>query len=497
MQPSRKCFFILVLKLLLAHLSPAVSQAHDGQTDVTKALNAQIKQSPPPYSADKAYTGGKGVIIRNPYDGYENGGPHSGSGGAYEVLPCSFISNDIFASNKVFPRFDHLSTFQWDSCPIFYVVGLKMSTLMYDFDHIQQSDWGWGVFYPWDSNAVDFRCEWLDIKGTPKMYNCPGYSKQMSKRPVQDANMFGAGYFYAGNPYANNQWGGGAGCHFSGLPYGCNDPKLCTNDIDQVNRTRPGNISAAPLVQDEACQCNYAYNGDWAQWVYELGNLTSEAAKGTLPEASMCWTNNFRDMINLSNYLFWARGNWFKTGEKGDGGPSGYWGWNEIPITRDGDSGITNPANWDAVVVKMPLYVCKSTGGDDHPGCLSAAANLNLETDLTQWVKDAKMVAGLDAVTKSPGSYIVLMREWQDQNGNSFSFFFCDEWSSPNRHWEITYVPMSTASPTGVCYLTKGVGYTDSILDRTFPEPVPRSKAKAMHRAMWAQRQANVKDLVV
>merc|ERR1712050_759646 len=104
-----------------------------------------------------------------------NGGPHVGSGGDYKVLPATFISNDIFASNKVFPRFLK-GAFDWKSPVMVYVVGSGMANVLYQFDKIQEASWGWGVFYPWDANAVDFRCEWLDIKGTPQLYDCPGYS---------------------------------------------------------------------------------------------------------------------------------------------------------------------------------------------------------------------------------------------------------------------------------------------------------------------------------
>jgi hypothetical protein len=491
---SRELFCAIVVAV--HRFVPCVGGAWDGQTDVTKRLNDYIKQSPLPYSAQKAYTGGKGVFMRNPYDGYEHGGPHSGKGGAYEVLPASFISNDIFASNKLFPRFDQ-NFFDWESCPMMYVVGSGMSTMLYDFEHVQDEGWGWGVFYPWDSNAADFRCEWLDIKGTPHIYDCPGYSKNTAVGSiVKDSLMFGAGYFDAGNPNANYKWGGGAGCHFSGLPYGCNDQKKCTNDIDQIHRGTK-HFAEDDLVKDMTCECNYAFNGNWYDWVAKFGNMTSEAAKGTLPEAAMCWTNNIRDMINLGNYLFWARSTWFNTGEVGDHGPSGYWGWNEVPLARTGDGGITNPELWDAIVIKMPLYVCKGNGADDHLGCLSAKAKTNLENDITKWVKDGNLVPGVGNVGKRPGAYVVMMREWLDDHQNSFSYFFCTSWTSPTSSWEIVFEPITQQEPTGACYVVKGVGYKDSVLDQTFPDPIPKAKAKAIVRARAQGRMIPGMDVVV
>lgn len=215
----------------------------------------------------------------------------------------------------------------------------------------------------------------------------------------------------------------------------------------------------------------------------QLSNLTAEADKGILPEAAMCWTSNIRDMVNLANNLFWARTKWFTAGEKGDHGPSGYWGWNEVPLARTGSGGITNPDNWDAVVVKMPLYVCGGTGGDDHLGCLTTLAATNLETDISQWVKDGKLVPGADNVGKRPGAYVVLMREWRDGNGNSASYFFCSSWSSPAQHWEIVYEPQSKDNPTGACYLIKGAHFSDDVLNQTFPAQVSRSEAKSIVRA--------------
>jgi hypothetical protein len=446
------------------------------------------------YDPTKAYTHGKGVLVRNPYDGYEDGGPHKGKGGSYVTLPSTFLSNDIFSSNKVFPRFSN--GFDWESPVMVYIIGSAMENMFKDFDIIQGNPkdpswaWGWGVFYPWDSNAVDFRCEWLDPKGFPQVYNCPGFSKKFhDPKPTADANMFGAGYFQPGNPWANPLWGGGAGCHFSGMPYGCNNPTKCTNDIDQIN-AYANKDPKYNLVQDPACQCNYLFKDNWAHWVQTLGDMSGHAKNGTLPEAAMCWTNNPRDMINLQNNLFWNRAIWFNTGELGDHGPSGYWGWNEIPMARIGSDGVTNAKNWDAIVIKVPLYTCKGSGGDDHLDCVSAKGRANLETDISKWASDGKLVPGYSHVADRPGSYVVLMREWRDANGNSFSFFFCQQWGSPNGHWQIAWIPMSTSDKYGACYLEKGPNFQESILEGPFDPPISRAEAKFRHRQYSIQRRA-------
>jgi len=463
-----------------------------GQTSVTEYLLGLVGQSPGTYDPSKAYTGGTGVLVRNPYDGYEQGGPFAGKGGAYEVLPATFLSNDIFAPNKVFPRFIHNVGFDWDSPVVVYVLGSAMKNMFLDFDTIQKDDWGWGVFYPWDSNAVDSRCEWLAEKGIPNIYNCPGYSKKFSDpHPTKDPNMYGAGYFKPGNPWANPMWGGGAGCHFSQLPYGCNDASKCANDIDQVNRYAGGD-KKKNLVQDPSCQCNYIFKDpDWSHWVQNLGSMADDAKKGTLPEAAICWVNNIRDLINLANQLFWGKSTWFDSGELGSHGPAGYWGWNEIPMSRTGTAGITNPSNWDAVVIKMPLYVCGGNGGNDHLGCITPKGALNLETDLTKWVSDKLLIPGSANVANRPGSYIVLMREWKDKYGNSFSYFFCQDWASPNRKFEVVYIAPDGTDKSGACYLEKGVGLTESDLKGPFEEPVSRAKAKALHRLYTSRKPGN------
>jgi hypothetical protein len=304
--------------------------------------------------------------------------------------------------------------------------------------------------------------------------------------------MIGAGKYPAGNPWADNTYGGGAGCHFSAPPYGCNDPAKCKNDIDQVNRKATINGKQTNLVQDPSCQCAYAFkdSNNWKDWVTALGDMTTDATTGTLPEAAMCWVNNIRDMINMQNQLFWGRDKWFATGEKGGHGPSGYWGWNEVPMARAGTNGVTNPANWDAVAIKMPLYVCKTSGGNDHLGCMTSQAGVNLENDLMNWVKDKYMIPGLANVGKRPGSYVVLLREYRDTNLNNFVYFFCHCWSSPNRKFEIVYIPPTKDSSYGACYLEKGVGFTASDLLAEFPEPVPRSRAKMLHR-LHTSREAN------
>jgi hypothetical protein len=324
------------------------------------------------------------------------------------------------------------------------------------------------VFYPWDSNAADSRCEFHE---DGKWYDCPGGYKKWGQAMVKDNTKLGAGGYPQGNPdIPNSDFGGGAGCHYSSPPYGCNDKSKCTFDIDQINR--PGNN----LVGNAKCECNYIFNDNWQHWVETLGNI-KEAAQGTLPEAAMCWTNNLRDLIRLANALYIKKTLWFK---KSYVGPSGYWGWNEIPISREK---ITNPLNWDAVFIKMPLYICGEGGGGDNPDCLSSKAANLLEGDLTHWAKEGLIVPGSQAIAWRPGSYVTFMREWKDSKGRSNSWFFCQSWTSPNKYWSVNYEPPSNNNPTGACWLDRGNSFTDSVLQQTFEEGVSRGVAKAISHA--------------
>jgi len=287
----------------------------------------------------------------------------------------------------------------------------------------------------------------------------------------QDVLKGGAGAYPPGNPFADPHWGGGAGCHISALPYGCNDPSKCTYDVDQINRA-PNN-----LVGDATCQCNYLFNDNWEHWVLTMGGLGDEWVKGTLPEAAMCWVNNLKDMINLQNYLWMHKSTWFY---EGGGAPSGYWGWNEIPIGR---RQIIDSRNWDAVVIKMPLYICGGSGGGDSFDCLNWKARAALEKDLSQWVSSRKLVPGSGHLGKHPGADVVLMREWIDNDGRSNSWFFCQSWVSPNKHWVINYNSASASHPNGACWLDRGSAFTSSLLNQSFKPDISRSAAKAYIRS--------------
>merc|ERR1719247_3591992 len=142
----------------------------DGQTSVTQSLNKQIV--PGSLKSKGLYQGGKGVIVRTP-DFF--------SGSSNVVVPATFWVNDIIVPNMLYPsgnpwcphgNSDGYESLNWITCdgnggdsgPWSYatvaaVIGVDgMRKLFKNFDQIQETSWGWGVFYATDANAADQRC---------------------------------------------------------------------------------------------------------------------------------------------------------------------------------------------------------------------------------------------------------------------------------------------------------------------------------------------------
>lgn len=353
----------------------------------------------------------------------------------------------------------------WNYVGVAYVIGSGMTNVFYDFDNIQSADWGWGVFYPTDSNSVDWRCRWLDQYNGydcgPDPDNTRGGGWIDGDSGVwTDADKQGTGSYPAGNPEVDDSTGGGTGCHLD---------KRGSLTLDQTDAY---DSNGQNLVQDHHCQCNYEFNGDWNDWVYhwiQYAVPKSTVADGNwfvggrAPSRALdmvsCWMNNPRDMIQLQNALYWARADWSNqlTPEthwsKDPLSTRIYWGWNEIPMDR---MSLIEPANHDATMIKLPASLCGNGGGDDTLGCLTGGAAYALERDLDNWANDGYLVPGFDHISDRPGSYIVMAREWVDDFFNWQKYFFCESWTSPNGHWEIVSKPMDSADTYGACYIQAG-----------------------------------------
>merc|ERR1712050_537975 len=100
-------------------------------------------------------------------------------------------------------------------------------------------------------------------------------------------------------------------------------------------------------------------------------------------------------------------------------------------------------------------------GGDDSLRCLDSHANQRLVENINSWVHAGKLVPGLSNVGHRPGSYVVLLREFRDNSGNWFRFFFCESWRSPDGQWQVIFTPPSNDNPTGACWLEHGNVFMD------------------------------------
>jgi len=419
------------------------------QTDVTRSLNDQIKEG------SGLYNGGKGVLVRTP-DLLDNRTDLA-------VVPASFWVNDIKTPSQLYPNgnpwcphgksdgYEDLANVSkcddpngpWDFATVAFVVGdpgpdCGMRKIMKNFDDIQKDSWGWGVFYATDSNSADGRCHW---RGDDAGWDCPGFSVTTSDHKWQvraDKTMKGAGSYSQGNPQAD-LGGGGAGCHWQ------------NDKFDQVDAYVGKKPDRDNLVQDEDCQCNYNFKGDndWAKWVQDwIDNNQQQSGfewrawlhgRGKAPswavDSAICWVNNPRDMIAMQNAIYAKRDKWNNgLAPQSTGSDRIYWGWNEVPVTR---TLISDPLNWDAVMIKLPAQLCG--GQQDHLGCLGTAAQQRLEEDLDGMVKAGKLLPGADHITTRPGSYMVVVREFEARKDEYQRQFYCETWVSPNHKYQLVF----------------------------------------------------------
>merc|ERR1711879_573797 len=127
-------------------------------------------------------------------------------------------------------------------------------------------------------------------------------------------------------------------------------------------------------------------------------------------------------MINLQNQLWWKRWEWSdRTVPYVEYDTSvawknrGYWGWNEIPVSRDA---IANIDNWDAIMIKLPADACNSKNGrNDTLSCYDGRYHHAIESAISAYVPGGYLGVGVGA---HPSSSMVLAREYMDDSGNYF-----------------------------------------------------------------------------
>jgi len=133
-----------------------------------------------------------------------------------------------------------------------------------------------------------------------------------------------------------------------------------------------------------------------------------------------------------------------------------YWGWNEVPVSKDL---INDDTNTCAYMIKLPANICRGPHEHDEIKCLGRGEQGQLEQDLTALVSHGHIVPGRDKMTKRPGSYMVVVREFDTGNGIYERQFFCQNWVSPSWKFKLVFEPMKIQDSTnsmvtpGVCFL--------------------------------------------
>ena len=176
---------------------------------------------------------------------------------------------------------------------------------------------------------------------------------------------------------------------------------------------------------------------------------TSGLAPQYAMDYGICWVRNPRDMILLQNQLHfqndWVDHSGGTSSPTLDDSPAFWWGLNEVPVIAS----VDDPANWDAITIKLPT-------GVDTPDSLTDAASVMLEADLDKYVTRNLLLPGIDNIALRPGSYVVFAKQMDDgsQSNNYQTEFICSEWQGVAYH--ICSVSMDSASGfPGQCYIEK------------------------------------------
>merc|ERR1711907_880701 len=437
----------IAIVIVIASVCVGAVLAGDGTTDVIDSMNMLI--APSFESGASTYRGGGnyGVLFRTE-DGYTKKD--------FTVVPGSLIHNDMISPSTTYPCGDphcvndgtdgvyndrQSETCTYDTymnAALGWVIGDEdaLGNIFYDLDNIQTDDWGWGVFYATDANAVDQRCEYRD-DWTPPGWDCP-----------------------------KGWW----------------------NSIDAS--------TGLNLVRNKECECEYQLKGGsypWEDWVNNLiygdasgyesnfGNLQNKPILGNtgvggpqyIADYAACWVNNPTDMIDLANALYYNRGLWLN-GKWPTSAPDGsvedvrrYPGWNEIPVDKET---VSDKNNWTSIAVKLPANVCDDPTGATEANsvtlindCLDDTAKLNLECQISDFVAYGYITPGSDHIsTRGASSYVAILKEHQIQDDNKpgifFREFYCENWLSPNGVWEIVYIPKEDpgSGGYGACYIEYG-----------------------------------------
>jgi len=441
------------------------SVGDDPTTSITLDLMRRIA------AGDGVFVGGGGIMVRDVSDAMIDTGA--------KTAPASFFSNDLFMPNPVYQLRPDASDGTYAN--IVAVFSEEATDNMFgDADFRQDDAYDLGVFYPADANAVDQRCRW---EASDNQWDCKAFLFNGENPPgdyddagtgyikfdgtvfpptytwVPDSTAGGTAAFVMGNPNTadyHNQ-GGGTGCHMTWSP---GKTELNGNNGDDTL----GNPTST-LTGSGDCDCNvqfvagcnqYAYSGQtgddncWGSWVdkwtRDVLDATQEYGYGRR-DPDTCWLTNLRSMINLQNWFWLKRSGWLFPDPDPDTIKSdkGYWGWNEVPVNVD----LLRVSQVETFAVSLPIDV------DGDATKLPKEAKTDLDQNLCCHVKNGWIVPGEANVAKRPGSYVVLLKQFEEGSvGDSKRYqrsFFCEEVEL--EHFIIRHHPITGADPDGACFV--------------------------------------------
>jgi hypothetical protein len=331
--------------------------------NLVDSLNSAILSDP----KKGVFFGGQGVVIRNLDDGL----PHAAK---CRVVPGTFWHNDIWPPNQVYPAhtniMDGKNGTNWVTPTLAAVIGPEFFSRLFSTANLQDKNWIDGVWYAHDSNSCDKRALFV-----PKYdgYDAPyAWIHNKSGNVDRNSEKNGSGDYGPGNPTLPKPLGGGGtGVHvkYNWDVMAADDsktPHQIHQAINQIDgkEANPGRS----LVADNTCQIDYhswnpqtrsegydAVDG-WKNWITAFAadaHARGYTGEAWIADLAMGWLNNPRPMITLQNALWKYRATWC-TGNKEPSDPnsdSHYWGWNEIPFSKDV---INDHNNWTSFVIVLP-----------------------------------------------------------------------------------------------------------------------------------------------
>ncbi len=356
---------------------------------------------------------GQGVVVRNMDDGLTDDTD-------FNVVPGTFWHDDIWPPNQIYPWGADLdkSTARgtnimdgrdgsmdgmgipgaWVTPTLAVAIGpehFNGDNGIFNHPDLQDAEWHDGVWYAHDSNSCDQRA--LYCTGTDKtgdyfeIYDCPGAWVDLKNHTpgnpytfIPDITKRGSGHYLAGNP--DGYGGGGTGMHVR-----WNYSQVLAGNPQyeyQINCLRQ-DVLPESLFADKSCQINYgAWNlsstgtmGDsvegWRPWIQrfrEGAEAQHTPVCAWAADLAIGWMNNPRPMITLQNALWVYREEWCDSSSEEPKDPNSfdhYWGWNEIPFSRDR---ITNKDISTCYIIVLPpceiFNITLSTWLTSNPKCV-------------------------------------------------------------------------------------------------------------------------------